>query len=325
MRRREFIAGVGGATIAWPLAVRAQQAAMPVIGVLIALADSDPEGKLRVAAFRQGLQNLGRTEGHDVRIVYRWGDNAERLRLSAVELVEMRPDLFFAGNTSAVVALQKARATSPIIFVQVADPVAAGFVASLSRPGGNITGFALYEYAIAGKWVEILKQIEPRTVHIGVIYETVNSGQNHLPAIETTLPPSMRLLPYPVRSSAEIEQAIDELAALSNSALIVLGGPLTALNRDLIGVAAAKRGLPTAFPYRYFVAAGGLLSYGPDTVDQYGAAAGYVDRVLKGEKPADLPVQYPTKYTLTINLKTAKALGLNIPPSLLTTADDVIE
>jgi putative ABC transport system substrate-binding protein len=324
MRRRELIALLGSAA-AWPLAARAQQAGMPVIGVLIGLAESDPEGKLRVAAFQQGLQSDGRTEGQNVRIVYRWSDNAERLQSSAAELVEMKPDLFFAGNTAAVVALQHAKATSPIIFVQVADPVAAGFVASLSRPGGNITGFALYEYAIAGKWVETLKQIAPRTVQIGVIYETVNSGQNQLPAIEAALSQGMRSLPYPVGGRAELEQAIDELAALSNSALIVLGGPLTALYRDLIVAMAAKRGLPTAFPYRYFAAAGGLFSYGPDTVDQYRTAAAYVDRVLKGEKPADLPVQFPTKYTFVINLKTAQVLGLTVPESFLQRADEVIE
>jgi putative tryptophan/tyrosine transport system substrate-binding protein len=327
MKRRKFITLIGGAGLGWPLAAYAQQAAAtPTIGVLVALAETDPEAKLRVAALEEGLETLGWKDGRNVRIEYRWGDNAERLRSSATQLVErVKPSLFFAGNAAAVVALKQSNATSPIIFVQVPDPVAAGFVATLSRPGANITGFALYEYAIAGKWVELIKQIEPRTVHIGVIYETVNSGQGHLPAIETALSPGMRSVPYPVRNRTDIEQAIGKLAALPNSALVVAGGPLTALYRDLIVSLATQQGLPTGFPYRYFAAAGGLFAYGPDTVDQYRTAATYVDRVLKGENPADLPVQFPTKYSLVINLKTATVLRVSVPQSLLATADEVIE
>jgi putative ABC transport system substrate-binding protein len=325
MRRREVITLIGGAAAAWPLAARAQQGQRRV-AVLIAIPETDPEGQLRIAAFRGGLQNLGWIEGRNIQIDYRWSTgNAERLKAAAAELVGLRPDVIFAGNTTAVIALQRATSTLPIVFVQVADPVARGLVASLARPGGNITGFALYEYAIAAKCVEILRELAPRIAHIGVIYDPANAPQGYLPDLERPLPPGVQLVPCVVRSRSEIEEAIERIAREPNGALIVFSGTLTATHRDLIVILAVKHRLPLLYPYRYFTAAGGLMSYGPDTIDQYRVAAGYVDRILKGEKPAELPVQFPTKYNLVINLKTAKALGLEVPPTLLARADEVIE
>jgi putative ABC transport system substrate-binding protein len=327
MRRREFIMLLGGAAAAWPLTASAQQPErMRRIGVMIALAESDPEGQLRIAAFRRGLQDLGWSEGRNIQIEIRWpGGSIDRLETSAADLARLKPDLIFAGNPTALLALRRATSSVPIVFVQMDDPVASGFVASLAHPGGNTTGFALFEFDIGAKWVEILKELAPRTVRIGVLYESANSGRRYLPAIEGALAPDMQSLGFPVHSRAEIEEAIERIGSDSGGALIVLGGPLTALHRDLIAIMSVKHRLPTLSPYRYFAAAGGLFSYGPDTIDQYRVAAGYVDRILKGEKPGDLPVQFPTKYNLVINLKTAKALGLEIPPTLLARADEVIE
>jgi putative ABC transport system substrate-binding protein len=323
--RRQLITLIGGAA-AWPVVARAQQLErMRRIAVLIDIAESDPEGQLRIAALRRGLQDLGWSESRNIRIDNRWNTGNERRQTVAAELVGLKPDVIFAGNTSALVALRQATSTLPIVFVQVDDPVAGGFVASLARPGANMTGFALFEFGIAAKWVEILKELAPSTVRIGVLYDTANLARSHLPAIESALSPGMQLLPYPVRSRADIEAAIDEIGRESNGALIALGGPLTAQHRDLIAILAAKYRLPTASPYRYFAMAGGLLCYGPDTIDQYRVAARYVDRILKGEKPADLPVQFPNRYNLVINLKTAQALGLTVPDTLLARADEVIE
>jgi ABC-type uncharacterized transport system substrate-binding protein len=328
MKRREFITLLGGAA-AWPLAARAQQSErMRRIGVLIALAENDPEGKLRIAAFREGLQSLGWMEGRNIHIEYRWpGGNAERQRTSAAELMAMKPDVIFAGNQTAVLALRQAGNTLPVIFVQVADPVAADFAASLARPGRNMTSFALYEEAIAAKWVEILLELAPRTARIGVVYDPANAGPRprSLPDLERALSPGMQLATYAVHSRTELEDALERIGGEPNGALVVFAGPLTAIHRDLIVMSAVKHRLPLVYPFRYFTAAGGLFSYGPDTIDQYRLAASYVDRVLKGEKPADLPVQFPTKYDLVINLKTAKALGLEVPPTLLARADEVIE
>jgi putative tryptophan/tyrosine transport system substrate-binding protein len=325
MRRRNFIALLGGAA-AWPLAARAQSGEMRRVGVLTALAESDPEAQLRIAALRQGLQSFGWTEGRNIHIDYRWpGGSAERMRTSAAEIVGMGPDVVFAGNSTAVFALKQATSSLPIVFVQVPDPIADGFVTSLGRPGGNMTGFALYEYEIAAKWVEILRELAPRTVRIGVIYDPANAAQGHLPYLERALSPGMQLMPFAVRNSSEIEEAIERIGSEPNDALIVLAGPLTAINRDLIVISAVRHRLPLVYPYRYYTAGGGLFSYDPDTVDQYRLAASYIDRILKGEKPADLPVQFPTKYILVINLRTAKALGLEVPPTLLATADEVIE
>ena len=324
--RREFIAALGGATVTWPLVARAEQERIRRIGVLIGLTENDPEGQLRIMAFRRGLQNHDWEEGRNLHIDYRWpGGNAELQRDDATELVDLKPDVLFAGQTSTLLALKQATSTLPIVFVQVDDPVGGGFVAGLARPGGNITGFGTFEYGIAEKWVELVRELAPRTTRIGIIYETVNTGIGQLSAIESTLSPGIQSLPFPVRSSSEIGEAIERIASQPNGSLIALGGPLTAQNRNLIVIQAGKYNLPSVFPYRYFAKAGGLVSYGPDTIDQYRAAADYIDRILKGEKPAELPVQFPTKYNLVINLKTAKALGLIIPQSLLATADEVIE
>jgi putative tryptophan/tyrosine transport system substrate-binding protein len=325
--RRELVAAVSCVTLAWPLAARAQQdERIRRIGVLIGLSENDPEGQLRIMAFRRGLQDRGWEEGRNLHIDYRWtGGSAELRGDYATELLKLMPDVLFAGQTTTLLALKQATSTVPIVFVQVDDPVGGGFVASLARPGGNITGFGTFEYGIAEKWVELVRELAPRTTRIGIIYETVNTGIGQLSAIESTLSSGIQSLPFPVRSSSEIEEAIERVASQPDGSLIVLGGPLTAHNRDLIVTQAGKRNLPSVFPYRYFANAGGLVSYGPDTVDQYRVAADYIDRILKGEKPAELPVQFPTKYNLVINLKTAKALGLIIPQSLLATADDVIE
>jgi ABC-type uncharacterized transport system substrate-binding protein len=327
MKRREVIALVGGAAVAWPLAARAQpSAATRRVGALIALTENDSEGQVRVQAFRQGLQRLGWVEGRTMHADYRWsGASVERARSAAAELVGLQPDVIFAGNTTSLVALKQATSTLPIVFAQVADPLARGYVASLARPGGNITGFALYESGMAAKWVEVLTEVAPRTTRIAVIYGPGNDAQTYLPDIQRALPPSVQLAPYAVRSRSDLEQAIERIGGEPNAALIVLSGSLIGLHRDLIIISAVKYRLPLVYPYRYFAAAGGLMSYGPDVIDQYRRAAGYVDRVLKGEKPADLPVQFPTKYDLVINLKTAKMLGLEVPPTLLARADEVIE
>jgi putative ABC transport system substrate-binding protein len=325
--RRELLAALGGAA-AWPLAARAQQGEqMHRVGVLIAgLTEKDSEGQLRMAAFRGGLQNLGWIEGRNVHIEERWpGGNNERLRSLAAELVGMRPDAIFAGNEAAMMALQHTASTLPIVFAQVSDPVAAGLVASPARPGGNVTGFALWEYGFAAKWGEVLREIAPRTVRIGVIYDPANAMQRQLPDLERTLSPGVQVVPLSVSSRSDLENAIEQIASEPNGALIVFAGPLAVAHRDLIITLAVKHSLPLLYPYRYFTAAGGLISYGPDLVDQYRLAASYIDRILKGEKPADLPVQFPTRYMLVINLKTAKALGLTVPDRLLALADEVIE
>jgi putative ABC transport system substrate-binding protein len=326
--RREVITLLGGAAAAMgPLVAHAQErSATRRIGVLLALTEKDSEGQVRVQAFREGLQELGWVEGRNLHIDYRWtGASVEHARSAAAELVVMRPDVIFAGNTTALVALQGVTSTLPIVFAQVADPLARGYVASLARPGGNITGFALYEPGMAAKWVEVLTEVAPHTTRIGVIYGPGNAAQTYLPEIERALPPSVRLAPYAVQSPSELEQAMERIGSEPNSALIVLSGLLTGLHRDLIILLAVKYRLPLVYPYRYFAAAGGFMSYGPDLIEQYRRAASYVDRVLKGEKPADLPVQFPTKYSFVINLKTAKALGLTVPDTLLATANEVIE
>jgi putative tryptophan/tyrosine transport system substrate-binding protein len=324
MRRREFMVALGGAT-AWPLAARAQVTKR--IGVLMAgLTENDSEGQLRIAAFRQGLQNLGWIEGRNIHIEERWpGGNAERLRAFAADLVGMRPDVIFAGNEAATMALHQTAGTLPIVFAQVADPVANGLVASPARPGGNVTGFALWEYGFAAKWVELLREMAPRTARIGIIYHPANAMRRQLPDLERSLSSDTRLVPLSVSSQSDLENVIERIAAEPNGALIVFPGPIAVAHHDLIIRSAVKNGLPLLYPYQYFTAAGGLLSYGPDLIDQCRLAAGYVDRILKGEKPADMPVEFPTKYMLVINLNTAKALGLSIPQTLLARVDEVIE
>ncbi len=328
MKRREFMTLLGGAAAAWPLAARAEEREqMRRIGVLIAgLTEKDSEGQLRMAAFRQGLQSFGWIEGRNVHIEERWpGGNAERLRSFAAELVGMRPDAVFAGNEAATMALHQTAGSLPIVFAQVSDPVANGLVASPARPGGNLTGFALWEYGFAAKWGELLREIAPRTARVGVIYDPANVMQRQLPDLERSLSPGVHLVAVSVSSRSDLENAIERIAIEPNGALIVFAGPLAVAHRDLIITLAVKHSLPLLYPYRYFTAAGGLISYGPDLIDQCRLAAGYIDRILKGEKPADLPVQFPTKYMLVINLNTAKALGLTVPDTLIARADEVIE
>src|SRR5262252_2728391 len=329
MRRREFITLLGGAAAAWPFSAHAQQPdRMRRIGVLMNLASDDTEGQARLAAFHLGLQQLGWTVGGNVQIDYRWGaGNADRIRKFAAELVALVPDVILSTGSPSVAALQQATHTVPIVFVTVVDPVSSGFVDSLARPGGNITGFALYEYSISGKWLGLLKEIAPGITRAAVIRDpALTAGGGQLGVIQAVAPSvGAEVTPINVRDAGEIERAITTFARSPNGVLIVTGSTLAGVHRDLIVTLAARHKLPAVYFARYFVVGGGLMSYGPGLVDQYRDAAGYVDRILKGEKPADLPVQAPTKYELVINLKTAKALGLTVPDSLLARADEVIE
>jgi ABC-type uncharacterized transport system substrate-binding protein len=331
VRRREFITLLGGAAgAAWPRVGRAQQLErMRRIGVLSSLAADDRQSQRRMTAFVQGLQQFGWTDGRNVTIETRWGaGDSERLRRYAAELVAFPPDVILAVTVSSMVPLQQATHTVPIVFVQVTDAVGAGFVESLSRPGGNATGFSLIsEYGFSAKWLELLKEIGPRMTRAGVLRDPSNpSGIGLLAAIQGAASAlDVEVSPLGVRDVGEIERVIAAFAQRPNGALILVPTALTVINRQLIINLAARHRLPAIYPYRYFVEAGGLMSYGADEIDQYRLAAGYVDRILKGEKPADMPVQAPTKYELVINLKTAKALGLEVPPSLLARADEVIE
>jgi putative ABC transport system substrate-binding protein len=299
------------------------------IGVLTNLPSDDTEAQLRNAAFLQGLQELGWMVGRNLRIDFRWvtpGD-AGRLREYAAELVALAPEVILAVGVTSVVELQQTTRTMPMVFVQVSDPVGAGFVANLARPGGNITGFTLFEYGLSAKWVELLKEIAPGITRMAVLRDPSNpSGTGQFGAIQAVAG-SFRvdLTPVDMRDPSEIEAAVGAFARGSKGGMIVLPGSLTITHRGQIIALAARNGLPAVYPFRYYAAAGGLISYGPDAVDQYRRAAGYIDRILKGENPADLPVQAPTKYELVINLKTAKALGLEVPPTLLARADEVIE
>ena len=295
MKRREFITLLGGAAAAWPLAARAQQPErMRRIGVLMSLAADDPEGQARVAAFLQGLQQLGWTDGRNVRIDTRWGaGDADRSRKYAAELVALAPDVILASGGSAVGPLLQATRTVPIVFTQTPDPVGAGFVASLARPGGNATGFTMFEYGMSGKWLELLKQIAPGVTRAAVLRDpAIPAGIGQFGAIQAVAPSfGVEVSPIDVRDAAEIERAIAAFARGSNGGLIVTSSGLAPVHRDLIITLAARHRLPAVYSYRYFVTDGGLISYGPDSIDPYRRAAGYVDRILKGEKPADLPVQ----------------------------------
>ena len=329
MKRREFITLLGGAAAAWPLAARAQQAGgVRRIGVLMNLASEDAEGQARLAAFHQGLQQLGWTVGRNVQIDYRWGaGNADYIRKFAAELVALAPDVILSTGSPSVAVLQQATRTVPVVFVTVVDPVSSGFVDSLARPGGNITGFTLYEYSISGKWLALLKEIAPGMTRAAVIRDpATTAGGGQLGVIQAVAPSvGAEVTPVNVRDAGEIERAITAFARSPNGGLIITGSTLAAVHRDLIVTLAAQHKLPAVYPYRYFVVAGGLISYGPGLVDQYRDAARYVDRILRGEKPADLPVQHPTKYQLVINVNTAKAIGLDMPATVLARADEVIE
>jgi len=328
VKRREFIALLGGAAV-WPLAGRAQQPEQTRrIAALMALAADDPDGPPRFTAFLQGLQELGWVEGRNVRIEPRWAAGAaDRFRTDAAELVAFVPNVILANGTPAVAALQQLTRTIPIVFVNVIDPVGAGFVPSLARPGGNTTGFTLFEYSISSKWIETLKQIAPHIKRVGVLRDsTIASGIGQFAVIQAVAPSfGVELIPVGVSDPGEIERAVAAFARDSNGGLIVTLSTLAVVHRDLIIALAARHGLPAVYGGRLFATGGGLMSYGPDLVEPYRRAASYVDRVLKGEKPADLPVQAPTKYELVINLKTARALGLEMPAKLLVLADEVIE
>jgi putative tryptophan/tyrosine transport system substrate-binding protein len=329
LKRREFIMLLGGAAASWPLAASAQQEGrVRRIGVLLSFAADDPEALASVGAFLQGLQQLGWTDGRNVRIDYRMtAGDADRSRRYAAELVALAPDVILAMGISTVGPLLQANRTVPIVFANVIDPVGAGFVASMARPGGNTTGFTNYEYGMSAKWLELLKQIAPRVTRVAVMRDpSLTSGTAMLAAIQAVAPSfGVELSPVDVRDAGEIERAVTAFARGSNDGLIVVPNPTANFQRELIVTLAAKHRLPAVYPYRYYITSGGLISYGPDPIDQFRLAAGYVDRILKGEKPADLPVQAPTKYELVINLKTAKALGLTVADTLLARADEVIE
>jgi putative tryptophan/tyrosine transport system substrate-binding protein len=328
MKRREFITLLGGAAVSWPLAARAQQRErMRRVGVLMNRVADDPEAQARLKAFVQGLQQLGWAEGRNVRMDVRWTAGvADHLQRYAAELVALMPDVILADGAVGVSALQGATRSVPIIFVAVPDPVGAGFVKSMARPGGNSTGFTAFEYAIAAKWLELLKEIAPSLTRAAVLRDpTIAAGIGQFAAIQAVGPIAMELSVVDLRDADAIEQDVAEFARGSNGGLIVTVGPFGANRPNLITSLADRYKLPAVYPFRYFVGVGGLMSYGPDLVSQFGPAAGYVDRILKGAKPADLPVQAPTKYELVLNLKTAKGLGLDVPPSLLARADEVIE
>ena len=326
--RRQLISLLGGA-VAWPLAARAQQAErVRRIGILLPATSDDTEFQARVGAFLQGLALLGWTIGRNVRIDTRWaGINAEDIRKNAAELAALAPDVILAHGTLSVAAMQHATRTVPVVFPIASDPVGGGVVESLARPGGNITGFMNYEFGMGGKWLELLKEIAPNVTRAGVLREPASpSGIGHFSAIQAVAP-SLRVevSPLNLRDAGEIERAVAAFAGSPNAGLVLTSVAGAARHRDLIIALAARHKLPAVYYTRSFVVAGGLASYGPDFIDQYRRAAGYVDRILKGEKPADLPVQAPTKYDLVINLKTAKALGIEVPPTLLARADEVIE
>jgi putative tryptophan/tyrosine transport system substrate-binding protein len=329
MQRRQFITFLGGAAAAWPLAVRAQQPErMRRIGILLATTADDVEFQAWVGAFLQALALLGWTIGHNVRIDTRWaGANAGEIRRHATELAALAPDVILAHGASTVGPLLQATRTVPVVFPIVSDPVAQGYVDSMARPGGNATGFTSFDWSVCAKWLELLKQTAPGVTRAAVLRDaTQGSGSSQFGVIQAAAPSlGVEVKPVNMRDAEEIERGITAFARSPGGGLIVAAGPAATRHRDLIVKLAARHKLPAVYYERFFVAGGGLISYGSDFIDQYRRAAGYVDRILKGEKPADLPVQAPTKYELVINLKTAKALGLTIPPSVLARADEVIE
>jgi putative tryptophan/tyrosine transport system substrate-binding protein len=329
MRRRDFIKAIAGSAAVWPFTVRAQQSdRMRRVGVLFGLAADDQLGQIIVATFSQALQQLGWIDGRNVRIDYRWsGGNAEDARKHATELVTLGPDVLIATGGASIGPLFQATRSIPIVFANVPDPVGSGFVESLSRPGGNTTGFLQFEYSLAGKWPELLKQVAPSVTRAAVVRDlAILPGIGQFAVIQA-MAPSQNLEVTAINASdeQEIVRGIEASARAPNGGLIVTASASNFGNRKLIVALAAQHKLPAVYFQRLFVTEGGLISYGADFFDQYARAAGYVDRILKGEKPADLPVQAPTKYQLAINLRTAKALGLTVPPALLARADEVIE
>jgi putative tryptophan/tyrosine transport system substrate-binding protein len=329
MKRRGFITLLGGAAATWPLMARAQQSErVRRVGVLMNLAADDLQGQARVAAFLQGLQMLGWTDGRNIRIDYRWGGgDADRIRGYAAELVALEPDVIFTFGGATTGPVQQVTRTVPIVFAGIIDPVGSGLVASLARPGGNVTGFIGLEYGMSAKWLELLKEIAPRVTRVAVVRDSAQaSGIGQLGSIQAVAPSfGVELRPVALSDAGEIERAISAFAREPNGGLIVVANTLAVVHREMVVTLAAKHRLPAVYSGRDFVASGGLISYGPDRIDPSRRAASYVDRILKGEKPADLPVQAPTKYELVVNLKTAKTLGLEVPPTVLARADEVIE
>jgi putative ABC transport system substrate-binding protein len=329
MQRREFLGGVGGVAAMWPIASYAQQAERARrIGVLTHTTRDDPDAQARMAAFLQGLQQRGWEVGRTLQIETRWSDgDLARLRKNAAELAALAPDVIVAGIGPTLPVLLQATRTIPIVFPQAVDPIGSGSIKSLAKPGGNATGFLQFEYDLAGKWLELLKDIAPQVKRVGVCraYDTSGAAGQWAVIQAFSRAAGVELSPISVHNAAEIEKGIAEFAHTPDGGLIVVVTTPALIHRNQIVSAAAKHRLPAIYPYKSFLTAGGLISYGPELVGQYRLAAGYVDRILKGEKPADLPVQAPTKYELAINLKTAKTLGINIPPTLLARADEVIE
>jgi putative ABC transport system substrate-binding protein len=329
MRRREFITLLGGATASWPLAARAQQPEpMRRVGVLMQTAEGDAESKIQVAEFLRELRKLGWVVGRNVKLDARWaGGDSDRIRKYAAELVALAPDLVLASGGTVVGALQQASRTVPIVFVNVTDPIGRGYVASLAEPGGNATGFTSFEFGIGGKWLELLKQIAPGVTRVAVLRDPViTAGMGYLAAIHALAPSfGVEVSPVDVRVKGDIERAIAAFARTPNGGLIVTPDPAAIAHRELIIALASQNGLPAIYPFRYFVTEGGLISYGPNAIEQFRRAASYADRILKGEKPGSLPVQAPTKFELAISLKTAKALDLAVPQTLVSRADELIE
>jgi putative ABC transport system substrate-binding protein len=329
MKRRELLTLLSGAAAAWPLAVRAQQPErMRRIGVLMNLAADDPEGQARIGALMQRLEELGWNVGRNLQIDIRWAAaDANRTRRYAADLIALSPDVTIAPTSAALEALQQTTRTVPIVFLNIVDPVGAGFVASLAHPGGNATGFTLFEYGLSAKWLELLKQVAPGVTRVAVVRDpSVGSGIGQFAVIQAAGASfGIEFRPIDVRAPAEIEHGISDFAYAPNGGLIIAAAPATPVHRELIIALAARHRLPAIYPFRFLVQSGGLISYGPDLIEPYRRTAAYVDRILKGEKPVNLPVQAPTKYELVINLKTAKALSLEVPPTLLARADEVIE
>jgi putative ABC transport system substrate-binding protein len=329
MRRREFLGVLGGVAAGLPLSARAQQPErVRRIGVILGLAANDPEGHTRIETFVRALQQLGWIDGLNIQILRRFSDgDADRARIYAAELIALAPDLIVTSGASTTGAILPVTRTVPVVFVGAADPVGAGFVDSLARPGGNATGFTSYEYSMSGKWLELLKEIAPSVKRAAVLRDpAVSAGTGQFGSIQTAAPSfGVEVSPISVRDAAEIERAVAAFALAGNGGLIVTTSASVLAHRNLIIALSAQHKLPAIYYARFYVTSGGLASYGPDYADQYRRAAGYVDRILKGEKSADLPVQAPTKYELTVNVKTAKALGLTVPPTLLARADEVIE
>jgi len=330
MRRREFITLLGGTAATWPLAAGAQQqAAIPrLVCLLLSQSEGSQEARDRVAAVREGLEKLGWIEGHNLRFETRYANGrADRLGEEAAELVQLRPDVLIASATAALASLKKATSTIPIVFAQVTDPVGAGFVRSLARPGGNITGFTQHEFSIGIKWLELLKELAPRTEHVGLIYDPQNPATSgYLSIIKSGAPPfNVQLSEHPVRDRPEIERAVEAVAGRPNGGLVILPGPAPSVSRKLVIALANKHRLPAVYPFRYWVTSGGLAFYGIDNIELHRQTAVYVDRILKGEKPGELPIQNATKFELVINMKAAKAVGIDPANSLLARTDEVIE